>query len=82
MTGSVSIIIPASARSACRTRWGRFKQEVRGLFGLAFGAGLDKDTLDAYAVPVPGIGSRATGSGCSASAAAPTRCACCPPSFT
>jgi uncharacterized protein (DUF2235 family) len=28
--------------------WGRFKQEARGVLGLATGAGLDEDTLAAY----------------------------------
>ena len=39
---------PGLGTIGLQNSWGRFKQEARGLFGLAFGAGLDKDTLDAY----------------------------------
>src|SRR5258708_15639705 len=31
-----------------QSHWGRFKQQVRGVFGLATGDGLDEDTLGAY----------------------------------
>ncbi|WP_420967503.1 DUF2235 domain-containing protein [Bradyrhizobium sp. B120] len=39
---------PGLGTIGLQNSWGRFKQEVRGLFGLAFGAGLDEDTLGAY----------------------------------
>jgi len=39
---------PGLGTIGLQSTWGRFKQKVRGLFGLAFGAGLDEDTLSAY----------------------------------
>ena len=39
---------PGLGTIGLQNSWGRFKQQVRGLFGLAFGAGLDEDTLGAY----------------------------------
>lgn len=39
---------PGLGTVGLQSSWGRFKQQVRGLFGLAFGAGLDEDTLGAY----------------------------------
>lgn len=40
---------PGLGTIGVQNSWGRFKQQLRGLWGLAFGAGLDKDTLSAYA---------------------------------
>ena len=39
---------PGLGTIGLQSTWGRFKQKVRGLFGLAFGAGLDEDTLSTY----------------------------------
>ncbi|MBR0794271.1 DUF2235 domain-containing protein [Bradyrhizobium jicamae] len=39
---------PGLGTIGLQNTWGRIKQEVRGLLGLAFGAGLDEDTLGAY----------------------------------
>jgi uncharacterized protein (DUF2235 family) len=39
---------PGLGTIGLQNTWGRIKQEVRGLIGLAFGAGLDEDTLGAY----------------------------------
>ena len=39
---------PGIGTIGLESAWGRFKQKVRGVFGLATGAGLDDDTLAAY----------------------------------
>jgi uncharacterized protein (DUF2235 family) len=39
---------PGIGTIGLESAWGRFKQKVRGVFGLATGSGLDEDTLDAY----------------------------------
>src|SRR5260370_15047992 len=39
---------PGVGTIGLQSTWGRFKQQVRGVFGLATGDGLDEDTLGAY----------------------------------
>lgn len=39
---------PGVGTVGLQSTWGRFKQEVRAVLGLATGAGLDEDTLGAY----------------------------------
>jgi uncharacterized protein (DUF2235 family) len=39
---------PGVGTIGLQNSWGRFKQEARGVMGLATGAGLDEDTLAAY----------------------------------
>jgi uncharacterized protein (DUF2235 family) len=39
---------PGVGTIGLESAWGRFKQKVRGVFGLATGYGLDDDTLGAY----------------------------------
>lgn len=39
---------PGLGTIGLQNSWGRFKQEARGVLGLATGAGLDEDTLGAY----------------------------------
>ncbi|MFB9262321.1 DUF2235 domain-containing protein [Bradyrhizobium erythrophlei] len=39
---------PGLGTIGLQSSWGRFKQEARGVLGLATGAGLDEDTLGAY----------------------------------
>ena len=39
---------PGVGTIGLQNSWGRFKQEARGVLGLATGAGLDEDTLAAY----------------------------------
>ena len=39
---------PGVGTIGLQSTWGRLKQNVRGVFGLATGAGLDEDTLAAY----------------------------------
>jgi uncharacterized protein (DUF2235 family) len=39
---------PGVGTIGLQSAWGRFKQEARGVLGLATGAGLDEDTLRAY----------------------------------
>ncbi|WP_348638257.1 DUF2235 domain-containing protein [Bradyrhizobium sp. ISRA463] len=39
---------PGLGTIGLQSAWGRFKQQVRGVLGLATGAGLDEDTLGAY----------------------------------
>ena len=39
---------PGVGTIGLQNAWGRFKQEARGVLGLATGAGLDEDTLAAY----------------------------------
>ena len=72
---------PGVGTIGLQSTWERLKQETYGVFGLATGAGLDEDILAAYRFLCKPTRA-ATGSGCSASAAAPTPCACSRPSFT
>src|SRR5258708_1314852 len=39
---------PGVGTIGLQSTWGRFKQQVRGVFGLATGDGVDEDTLGAY----------------------------------
>ena len=71
---------PGVGTIGLESTWQRLKQETYGVFGLATGAGLDEDTLAAYRFLCETMRT-ATGSGCSASAAAPTPCASWRPSF-